>query len=44
MDIEMVQQLAGVAGFLAKAPGTGLAFEPLRADDIDPITGDLPLY
>ena len=35
---------AGLTEFHGEATYTCLAFEPLRADDIDPITGDLPLY
>ncbi len=35
---------AGLTEFHGEATYTCLAFEPLRAEDIDPITGDLPLY
>jgi PTH2 family peptidyl-tRNA hydrolase len=35
---------AGLTEFHGETTYTCLAFEPLRAADIDPITGDLPLY
>lgn len=35
---------AGLTEFHGEATYTCLAFEPLRAEDIDPITGELPLY
>ena len=35
---------AGLTEFHGEATYTCLAFEPLRAEDIDPITGGLPLY
>ena len=35
---------AGHTEFHGEATYTCLAFEPLRADQIDPLTGDLPLY
>jgi PTH2 family peptidyl-tRNA hydrolase len=35
---------AGFTEFHGEATYTCLAFEPLPADRIDPITGDLPLY
>lgn len=35
---------AGLTEFHGEPTYTCLAFEPLRAEDIDPITGDLPLY
>lgn len=35
---------AGLTEFHGKATYTCLAFEPLRAEDVDPITGELPLY
>ncbi|ERL11421.1 aminoacyl-tRNA hydrolase [Olegusella massiliensis] len=35
---------AGLTEFHGEATYTCLAFEPLRASDIDPITGALPLY
>ncbi len=35
---------AGLTEFHGEPTYTCLAFEPLHADDIDPITGDLPLY
>lgn len=35
---------AGLTEFHGEATYTCLAFEPLAAEDIDPLTGDLPLY
>ena len=35
---------AGLTEFHGESTFTCLAFEPLRADQIDPITGELPLY
>ena len=35
---------AGMTEFHGESTFTCLAFEPLRADQIDPITGELPLY
>ena len=35
---------AGLTEFHGESTYTCLAFEPLAAADIDPITGDLPLY
>ena len=35
---------AGLTEFHGEATYTCLAFEPLRAEDVDPITGELPLY
>ncbi len=35
---------AGLTEFHGETTFTCLAFEPLRADQIDPLTGDLPLY
>ena len=35
---------AGMAEFHGEATFTCLAFEPLPAEKIDPLTGDLPLY
>ena len=35
---------AGMTEFHGKATFTCLAFEPLPAEKIDPLTGDLPLY
>ena len=35
---------AGLTEFHGEPTFTCLAFEPLRADQIDPLTGDLPLY
>jgi PTH2 family peptidyl-tRNA hydrolase len=35
---------AGLTEFHGEPTYTCLAFEPLRADQIDPITGELPLY
>ena len=35
---------AGLTEFHGKPTHTCLAFEPLHADEIDPITGGLPLY
>lgn len=35
---------AGLTEFHGEATYTCLAFEPLRAQDVDPITGELPLY
>lgn len=35
---------AGLTEFHGEATYTCLAFEPLRAEDIDPLTGKLPLY
>ena len=35
---------AGLTEFGGEPTYTCLAFEPLRADQIDPITGELPLY
>lgn len=35
---------AGLTEFHGEPTYTCLAFEPLHADQIDPITGDLPLY
>lgn len=35
---------AGLTEFHGEPTYTCLAFEPLRAEDIDPITGGLPLY
>ena len=35
---------AGLTEFHGEATYTCLAFEPLRTEDIDPITGSLPLY
>lgn len=35
---------AGLTEFHGEATYTCLAFEPLSAEQIDPITGDLPLY
>ena len=35
---------AGLTEFHGEATYTCLAFEPLHADQIDPITGELPLY
>lgn len=35
---------AGLTEFHGEPTYTCLAFEPLRADQIDPLTGDLPLY
>ncbi len=35
---------AGLTEFHGKPTHTCLAFEPLHADEIDPITGELPLY
>lgn len=35
---------AGITEFHGEATYTCLAFEPLHPDDIDPITGELPLY
>ena len=35
---------AGLTEFHGETTITCLAFEPLRADQIDPITGSLPLY
>ncbi len=35
---------AGFTEFHGEPTYTCLAFEPLRGDQIDPITGDLPLY
>lgn len=35
---------AGLTEFHGEPTYTCLAFEPLRAEDIDPITGELPLY
>ncbi|MBP3883670.1 MAG: aminoacyl-tRNA hydrolase [Olsenella sp.] len=35
---------AGLTEFHGETTYTCLAFEPLRATDIDPITGNLPLY
>ncbi|SEH37519.1 MULTISPECIES: aminoacyl-tRNA hydrolase [Atopobiaceae] len=35
---------AGLTEFHGEATFTCLAFEPLSADEIDPITGGLPLY
>lgn len=35
---------AGLTEFHGESTFTCLAFEPLRADEIDPLTGDLPLY
>ena len=35
---------AGLTEFHGETTITCLAFEPLRASQIDPITGDLPLY
>jgi PTH2 family peptidyl-tRNA hydrolase len=35
---------AGLTEFHGEATLTCLAFEPLPAEKIDPITGDLPLY
>ena len=35
---------AGLTEFHGESTFTCLAFEPLRAEQIDPITGDLPLY
>ena len=35
---------AGLTEFHGESTFTCLAFEPLRASQIDPLTGDLPLY
>jgi PTH2 family peptidyl-tRNA hydrolase len=35
---------AGLTEFHGETTYTCLAFEPLRADQIDPLTGELPLY
>ena len=35
---------AGLTEFHGEPTYTCLAFEPLHAEDIDPLTGDLPLY
>ncbi|MDI9589531.1 MAG: aminoacyl-tRNA hydrolase [Acidobacteriota bacterium] len=35
---------AGLTEFHGEPTYTCLAFEPLRADQIDPLTGELPLY
>lgn len=35
---------AGLTEFHGESTYTCLAFEPLRADQIDPLTGELPLY
>ena len=35
---------AGMTEFHGEATFTCLAFEPLPAEKIDPLTGDLPLY
>lgn len=35
---------AGLTEFRGEPTYTCLAFEPLRAEQIDPLTGDLPLY
>ena len=35
---------AGLTEFHGESTYTCLAFEPLRAEQIDPITGELPLY